>query len=488
MSQEQALAWLLADPPAFSRYVLRTPPRRYQAEALRAIGRAIARREGGAFALMCARQAGKNEVSAHLEAWALTRYQTTRGAQIVKTAPTLRPQLANSTRRLEQALNNVLTRGQWRREPGAIRLGEARVLFLSGAPTANVVGATATLALECDEAQDIAPEKHDRDFAPMAATTNAVRVYYGTAWTDATLLARVIADLRGRPDGGRRVFVVPWQRVAEEAPDYGRFVESERARLGAEHPLFRTQYELEPIAGGGRLFDARQLAQLRGRHARLPGPGAGGTFVAGIDVAGEDEAAVDASLRAARPRKDSTVVTIARVTPVEVAAGVTEPALEVVEHYWWTGHDHREQCARLVDLLREVWGVRRACVDATGVGAGLASFLRTALGAVVEPVAFSAARKSELGYALLAAVNSGRLKLYAEPALGEEARECWRELEATRYEVGSSSTLRWFVPEAEGHDDFVASLALTVAAAADVGPEPAAEALARPVYQARARW
>jgi hypothetical protein len=40
-----------------------------------------------------------------------------------------------------------------------------------------------------DEAQDVAIEKYDRDLRPMASTTNATTVLYGTAWSDDTLLA-----------------------------------------------------------------------------------------------------------------------------------------------------------------------------------------------------------------------------------------------------------------------------------------------------------
>ena len=472
-----ALRHVLACPVEFAEHVVGTRLRAYQAEPLRAIGRAISSGDGGAFALMFSRQAGKNHISAHLEAWALARFSATPGAQIVKTAPTLRPQLVNSVMRLERVLRNRLTAGRWRRDGSSIVLGRARVMFLSGAPGANVVGATASVALEFDEAQDIELDKHDRDFMPMAATTNAVRVYYGTAWTDATLLARTLAELRGTG----RAFVVPWARVAEEVPAYGRFVESERVRLGADHPMFRTQYELEMIAGAGRLLNARQLAQLRGTHVRALAPGdLGGPFVAGVDVAGEGEVTTG---------RDATVVTIARVSLVEVVPGIPEPMIEVVDHLELVGVDQRAQYGQIVSVLRDVWGVTRVCVDATGLGAGLASFLGGALGAsVVEAVAFTGPSKSAMGYAMLSAINAGRLKMYVEVGQSAEGRECWRELEACRYEMAAGALMRWSVPDLEGHDDYVASLALAVRAAGDSAIEPAATTLARPVYGARQRW
>lgn len=503
---ERGIRAALADPEAFGRLVLGKPLRGYQVEPARQILRSVNERLGLTISVMFARQAGKNELSAQVECLLLNRFQRVAGAQLVKAAPTYRPQVINSIIRLERCLGNPLDAGKWCREHGyMLRLGQARALFFSAGPGSNVVGATASIVLEFDEAQDIDESKHTKDFLPMAATTNATRVYYGTAWTADTLLAKVSAENREREraDGLKRHFAVPWWVVAEDVPDYGQYVESEKARLGATHPLFRTQYALEEIEGGGRLFSAEQLARMVGKHARVHRRFDDGMYVAGVDVAGEDEVAADAALRQIKPRRDSTVVTIARLEFADVAAGVREPRLEVVDHYWWTGRDHRTQFAGLLDLLRDVWGVGRVCVDGTGVGAGVASFLLAALGeSVCEVVQFSAARKSELGYGLLAAVNSGRLKVYQAGsgtneriggADGPEAddgalAEWWREAERCRYEIRGNQTLSFFVPEDEGHDDFVVSAALCLAAASGYGLAPAAaEVRARRAY-ADERW
>ncbi len=71
--------------------------------------------------------------------------------------------------------------------------------------------------------------------------------------------------------------------------------------------------------------------------------------------------------------------------------------------------------------------------------------------------------KSRLGYELLAAVNGGRLRLYAGPARAEGA-ECWRQLERCRAVYRPNRTLGFYVDERDGHDDYVISLALAVAA------------------------
>jgi len=104
---------VVQDVGAFGRLGLGTRWRGYQLEVARAIGRAVAdglgREAGLTLTVLFPRQAGKNQVSALVEAFLLFRYQRA-GGSIVKTAPTFRPQLAISARRLERMLAGRLTR------------------------------------------------------------------------------------------------------------------------------------------------------------------------------------------------------------------------------------------------------------------------------------------------------------------------------------------------------------------------------------------
>jgi hypothetical protein len=116
--------------------------------------------------------------------------------------------------------------------------------------------------------------------------------------------------------------------------------------------------------------------------------------------------------------------------------------------------------------------VRRVAVDATGLGETLARLLAKALGpAVVRPVRFTAESKSRLGYQLLAAVNGGRLRMYAADGSGEYA-EFWRQMELARAVYRPSRTMNFFVDPSSGHDDYLMSLALVVEAARDLEPQP----------------
>jgi hypothetical protein len=93
----------------------------------------------------------------------------------------------------------------------------------------------------------------------------------------------------------------------------------------------------------------------------------------------------------------------------------------------------------------------------------VAAFLKKALGARVTPFTFTQKSKSELGFNLLAAVNSGRLKMYGSDD-SEERREFWREMELARSQYRASQTMNFYVDPAKGHDDFLMSLALVVEA------------------------
>jgi hypothetical protein len=446
------------------------PLRPYQLQAAAAIIDSVARRRGLSFSVEMARQAGKNELSARIELFLLATHLN-RDVTCIKAAPTLRPQARISLDRLWDRIADCNLQAWARREQGyCIRLGRARQVFLSAARTSNVVGHTADLLLEVDEAQDVDAAKFDKELRPMAAARAATTVLYGTAWDETNLLERsrqAHLELERR-DGVRRHFEYDWRAVAACNPDYERFVREEERRLGADHPLFLTQFCLRPLPGAGRLFGPTQLSLLRGSHSRLDSPRRGETYVAGLDLAGE---AVEPAGEAGH---DATVLTLARLLDAPPGPGpVRSASVEVVRHYAWTGAPHTALYGALVSLLRETWRVRRVAVDATGLGEPVAAFLAQALGSSrVEAVKLSAARKSSLGFQLLEAVNAGRLRLYDAPACAE-AQECWRQLELCRAFYRANRTLGFHVEAADGHDDYVVSLALAVAAAAEGAPRRA---------------
>ena len=439
----------------------RYPLRKYQLDIGRAITESMVGGQGLTLTVEIARQGGKNELSAQMATFFLTANMYL-GGNLIKAAPTFLPQCVISMNRLKERLNDANFGSRLRTESGnTVVLGKARQIFLSAEPNANVVGNTAHILLEMDEAQDIEPEKYHKEFRPMGASTNVTTVLYGTPWDGHSLLEEVAqANLElERKDGIKRHFSVPWDEVAAHSPPYRRYVESERERMGENHPLFRTQYLLLPVSGRGGLFAAGDTAQLQGRHPRLRGPARNAVYVAGLDVGGGS----DEALMSVR-RPDSTVLTIGELDFSAADTLNRDPAVRVVEHYEWQGIPHHSLYPRLVDLLKNVWRCRRVAVDATGMGEGVASVLTKALGpSAVTSLRFSAQSKSRLGYELLSAVNSGRLKMYARDG-SEEWAEFWRQVTSARVQYRMDKTMNFYVEESQGHDDYLNSLALLVEA------------------------
>lgn len=471
MDETQAIRQLLSDFPAFCRSG-GLKLRAYQRAAANAVLGSVLGGHGRSIVVMFPRQSGKNELQAQLEAYLLALYQN-EPLEMVKIAPTWQPQCQTSMRRLEKALNaNPLTQRRWEKQAGSIyRLGRARILFFSGAPEANIVGATASLLLEVDEAQNVLPDKFDRDIAPMAASTNATRVFWGTAWTAHTLLGRELraAANEEEGDGVKRVFRITADEVSAEVPAYARFVRQQVARFGRSHPSVRTQYYSEEIDGQAGLFPPGRMALLEGGHAWQDQPTAGETYAFLLDVGGEDRAAQAA---AERREHDATALVIVAVEPAGLSDPLARaPTYRVVHLRQWRGENHTRLYAQ-IRALAERWNPRRLVVDATGLGAGLAAFLDRSLPGRVTRFEFNAQSKSRLGWALLEVVESGRLRLpRACAGPGDDLLDLLRkQFAACEYNVGERSTqaLRWSVPEAARdpqsgallHDDLLLAVAL----------------------------
>ncbi len=464
MSRTRAL---LEDVGEFSRAVWpQWGMREYQRRvAMEIVGSAL-RGEGRQFAVVFARQSGKDEMLAQLEAFLLCRYRL-RGGSLVVVNPTLRPQGLISRRRLLERLRSPFV-GQVHSDGNALAVGRAICSFLSAGPTAQARGETASLLLACNEAQDVGPGRWDAVFDPMGAAAHATQVFSGTTWTSRTLLARQTAYLAEleRKDGKRRVFKVGWEEVAHDVPEYGRQVRARIAQFGREHPFIRTEYFLEELDAEGRLFGPARRAQMRGDQPRQRSATPGKLYAMLLDVAGAEEGAEFGAqgpeAATMQTRRDATALTVVEVDSAGLDdATVRGPRYRVVDRRLWVGTPHPQLYQTVVDLARNVWGAQRLVVDATGVGAGLAGFLERALPGRVTPFVFTSASKSQLGWDFVGLVESGRYKEYAEDGEADTGlfRRQVEECEAQVSE-GPGKPLRWGVASRLLHDDLVVSAAL----------------------------
>lgn len=475
MALALGLAGILDEVGQFSRVAWpRTAMRAYQVEAAREVARSVERGGGRQFAVVFARQSGKDEMLAQLEAYLLCRYSL-RGGSMVVANPTMRPQGLIGKRRLLDRLDTPFA-GRIKSDGNTVNAGRAICSFLSAGPTAQARGETATILLACNEAQDVLPQRWDAVFDPMGASANATQVFSGTVWTSRTLLARQMAYLSEleRKDGQRRVFKVGWEEVARHVPAYGEQVKARIAQFGKSHPFIRTEYFLEEMDAEGRLFGPNRRAQMQGDHPRQRSAVPGRTYALLVDVAGAEEdgerkMSGDASplpahtLSAASQKRDATALTVVEVDLSSLDDPlVMRPRYRVVNRRLWVGTSHPQLYASITDLARNVWSARHVVVDATGVGAGLAGFLAQALPGRVVPFVFSSQSKSQLGWDFLGLVESGRYKEYVEDGESDTGL-FWTQVEACGSQIadGPGKLLKWGVDDRNTHDDLLVSAALS---------------------------
>jgi len=162
----------------------------------------------------------------------------------------------------------------------------------------------------------------------------------------------------------------------------------------------------------------------------------------------------------ANPARDSTALTIVESDLATLSDDLIQAPRYLVRHAdpsflrkeLWTGTRHTALYAQL-KALAELWDPRYIVqvnkVDtATGVGAGLSSFLEKAYPTKVLPFLFNYATKSKLGWDFIAVVETGRFKDHHpqgvenggtsnSPKLnrGTIQSNFWRQLSACQMEI-----------------------------------------------------
>jgi hypothetical protein len=461
------LCQVIGNPATYSEVINHLKLRHYQEEVVSSILNSFIHKLGFSFVVMFPRQSGKNECQAQLETFLLTICSGL-NINIVKISPTWKPQSENAMDRLENILkNNFLIRDflTWQKESGYIyRVGQARCIFMSGSPTSSIVGQTANLLLEVDEAQDIDIGKFDKEISPMAASTNCTKVFWGTSWTSQTLLGRELRAARQaeQADGVRRVFVLDADQVAAEVPAYGKYVAEQIAKLGRNHPMIRTQYFSEEIDAQAGMFPPARRALMIGIHPALERP-SGGLIAFLIDCAGQDESKRQGLDSLQNEGRDATVLTIVQVDLSNLSV-MQVPTYKAIFRKSWTG-DSPVNVFSQMKSLADGWNVRYIVIDATGVGEGLFALLDKTFPGRVIPVKFTQQEKSEVGWQYISIIETGRWSEYApfDKALDRQLDHCQMEIL-----TGPSKTLRWGVPDgtraSDGflvHDDMIISNALS---------------------------
>ena len=399
--------------------------RPYQTAIARAVLDSVLRRRGHVFTVEIASQGGARELSTQVELLLLALHAHS-GADMIKVA---QDPAESGCDRLTGYLERGYLGGFWSFQPGMVSVGKARQHFVRPPLIAGVRGPLALL--EVANAQDLEAQEYYQCLLPLAEESGATVVLYGSPWNGESWSEQLKHQNREltKADGRQRHFRVPWQDVAKCSPLYGQYVTQQRARLGQDHPRFLTRYDLRPIPVAGPLFSGAQLRGCDGTHPRGRPSRSGATYAASVSV-GETSRQRQLS-EAAGPslaRGLTALVTIAET----VASGPDgEDSVRVVDHRWWESASLEDLIRPLAGLLGRRWDCRHVVVESPWELSHVVRQFQQALPqSIVEGYAGSANEESAMAMALLASVNTGRLKCYMPDGSPEHR--------ALRHEMGSA--------------------------------------------------
>ena len=179
-----------------------------------------------------------------------------------------------------------------------------------------------------------------------------------------------------RTASGTRLFTCPFPpNIPLHISHYKRCPRAHRLRLRSDQSLSPTVH----VTGYGRFPDKNGIALSKGPcQVRAP-------LTRRITLAPSGDAhehGVKLLARAIVPR-DSTVVALGEAMPHSGGRESTPPYLRMAGHFWWSRLPHTEIPSRLLHVLSEARGCRRAGVDVehplwrtTRIGTGVAVLLR----------------------------------------------------------------------------------------------------------------
>jgi len=476
ITQEQAnnMVMRVWNDPQFHRTALKELPELHwpQLEVLEAVERLIA--EGGSrtMTVRSARQTMKNETAAEAQSRTLWKFSKIGGVYL-RVAPTWKPQIVNSKVRLERSLrvDPLILASGWKRTEGYIyEVGNAQIQFLSGDKTANVVGATASILLDIDEAHKIDRGKFDEEFSPMTAYYEAPTIMWGVAADQNDLLYehREFNELHS-PELNFQYPAEVWCEIHEP---FRKHYEDRCRRLGEDHPIIRTQYNMSDMEdSGGYMKPKHRRALFNTDFERQIHPVEGKIYIAGVDIGGEDEdMEEDLFVQAENPERDSTICLIGEVDIDDIVNDWRK--VKVVEAYQWTGEALGEkpsglpgQQEKILQLFKH-FNIHGGCVDARGVGEQIAGYLARRHKRI-EKYKASVSSISDDCYDLLAMINNGQMQVFQNDD-SPEYRELVRQTRWCKYGIRQHDQMYIYKPKRSKHIDYIKALMYLKRAAKDL--------------------
>lgn len=339
------------------------------------------------------------------------------------------------------------------------------VTAISASDGSNIEGESFKLII-CEECQDISNFKIRKSIHPMGAAYNATIVKIGTATTHKgdfyDAIQRNKRNDAEKKSHIRNHFEYDYKVASKYNPNYAKYVEKEKARLGEKSDEFRLSYCLEWIIERGMFIDISIFEPQCGEFTldRVPYDKVA-THVAGIDLGGKG---------------DSTIITMVEVNwaiPAILESRVNdetgeEEVYEAYNTYIKDWHmienepDYEQQYPEVCDYL-DHWKVARIVCDATRE-ASFAHRLKANRREEVIPYIFTTKSKSELYKHLDKEIAAGRARFCA----GDNTRYT-KEYQLFLEQMGdlqkgySGQYMVVAHPDEKGaHDDYCDSWALAV--------------------------
>jgi hypothetical protein len=423
----------------------------YQIEIARAVLDSVLHDRGLLFTVELPRGAGVRELSAQLELLMLTLHVND-GVRLLRVAP---HGSEGQSQRLAGFLRESALQGLWSAGRGTVRLGRSVVRYVASdelGPTLVEPRFAAVGLIEVADAHLVDREVYERWIEPLASSSGATTVLYGTPLNGETHFERLKQANRDREadDGLRRHFRVAPETAAEALPHFQEQLDEARARLGEEHPEFQNAYLLRPVAATEPLL-GRELLRGLEEGDRLHEPSPGASTVASVLVTrlpGEvtrlpDERGTTAPTLLSSPGA-SAVLSIAER---DAGGGV-----RLVEHRWIQAIDAASLAKRATSIAGE-WRCERMAAEVRAAAGHAGAAFRTALErgmpyAAIEWIAPDAASDSRQLSDLIAFAGTGRLRLYHVDG-SPEHRTLRHELESAVAEHGTDGLMRLVLPDGD---------------------------------------
>lgn len=208
------------------------------------------------------------------------------------------------------------------------------------------------------------------------------------------------------------------------------------------------------------MFPARRLALMLADQPAQTEPIPGNLYAMTVDVGGQDEALMNID-GMGNPGRDYVTVDIHDVDLSSLQI-LQAPTYRCINRNAWQGENHVTVFGKLCALI-DAWNIQHIVLDATGVGEGLWGMLFKKYPTRVIPVKFTQQTKSDLGYAFISVIETGRFRDCARtPEIELQYQKCQSEIL-----IGPARTMRWGVPDGTRgpageliHDDFIIADAL----------------------------